>query len=530
MFKLFRSILALMLAVLMLAGSVSALAEGPTVYDTPQTFTMWCSMDKAAGAISDWSENLVYKTMADITNVKVEFQHPPVGSELDAFNLLCASGDYPDAIQYSWLQTSTGVASGPAKFIDDGIIIRLNDLFDQYAPNMMAWLDKNPDIKRQIMLDDGSFYCMPSIYAEIELATHQGPIVREDWLDKIGMTTADLPTTLQGWEDMLIKIKECPELDDVIPFLFEQMKNFTDSPTFLGAFGITQEFYNDNGTVKFGVIQPEYKEFLALMRKWNELGLLDPEFAANTAKLRDEKVTGDKVFSFIGSMGNSITRYTAMCRPTNPDFKIIPARYPTINEGETPVVGQQGAKFTGAGVAITTACKNPEVIIRFFDYFYTEEGHEFSNWGIKGETYDVDADGNLYFLPIIIDNPDGLSREQAMAKYTIWQSQSPVYKMKDVLEQRDSLPEQIEGRKNWMACTNAIIMPPVTPTSEEASEFAGILNDVRTYYWEQATKIITGAVGLDEGYDAMVATLKGMGIDRAIELRQAALDRYLARP
>lgn len=99
-----------------------------------------------------------------------------------------------------------------------------------------------------------------------------------------------------------------------------------------------------------------------------------------------------------------------------------------------------------------------------------------------------------------------------------------------MLEQRDRLPEQIEGRKNWLACKNEIIIPAVTPTMEESSEFATIMNDVQTYYWEQATKIIMGEVDLDEGYDAMVATLKGMGIDRATELRQAALDRFLARP
>ena len=81
-----------------------------------------------------------------------------------------------------------------------------------------------------------------------------------------------------------------------------------------------------------------------------------------------------------------------------------------------------------------------------------------------------------------------------------------------------------------MECENAIIMPPVTPTSEEANEFATIMNDCTSYLYEQASKIIMGEVDLDEGYDVLVATLKGMGIDRAIELRQNALERYLARP
>lgn len=526
MFRNRKSLVALMLCLLLLVSSMAALAAEPTRYDSPERFSLWCSMDKAAGAISDWSENLVYRTMAELTNVSVDFLHPPVGGETDAFNLLIASGDYPDAIQYGWLT----VPGGPARYIQDEIIIPLNDLLEEHAPNLMAWLNEHPDIKRQCIMDDGTFYVLPAIYADIELATHQGPVIREDFLKLIGMTVDELPTTIQGWEDMLLKVKNSPDMEGVIPFLFETMRNITDSPTILGAYGITQEFFNDNGTVKFGVLQPQYKDFLQLMRKWFELGLLDPEFAANTGKLRDEKVTGNRVFTFIGSMGNSITRYTAMARQANPEFKLIPMRYPTLHEGETPVVGQQGAKFTGGGVAITTACKNPELIIKFYDYFYTPEGHMLSNWGVEGETYAYNDEGKPYFLPLVSENPDGLSREQAMAKYTIWQSISPVYKQKDVLEQRDRLPEQIEGRKNWMACTNAIIMPPVTPTGEESNEFAGIMNDVTTFYREQATKIIMGNVDLDEGYDSMVKTLQSMGIERAIELRQAALDRYLNRP
>lgn len=521
-----RTLLALWMALLMLATAIPAGAEGPTVYDTPQTFVMWCSMDKAAGAVTDWSENLVYQTMDELTNVKVEFLHPPVGGEKDAFNLLCASGDYPDVIQYDWLR----VPGGPANYINDGVIIPLNELFEEYAPNLMAYLDAHPDIKQQCMLDDGTFYIIPSIYQDKELATHQGPVVRGDFLEKIGMAAEDFPTTVAGWEEMLLKVKETEGMEDVIPFFFAKMENIRESPTILGAYGITQEFYNDGGTVKFGGIEPAYKEFLETMNRWYGLGLLDPEFAANTAKLRDEKVTGDRVFAFIGSMGNSITRYTAMARTEeNPDFQLLPMPYPTLEEGETPIVGQQAAAFTGGGVAITTACENPEVVIQFFDYFYTPEGHMLSNWGIEGVTYEIGADGEPTYLPLIKENPDGLSREQAMAKYTIWQSQSPVYKLKDVLEQRDSLPEQIEGRKNWMSCLNEIILPPLTPTADEASEYANIMNDCRTYLEEQATKIIMGDVPVDEGFDVMVATLKGMGIDRAIELTQAQLDRYEAR-
>jgi len=481
-------------------------------------------MGKAAGAISDYNENLVYRKMAEITNCTVDFLHPAVGSETESFNLMVASGDYPDAIMYGWL----GVPGGPANYISNGVLIPLNDLMAANSPYTKAFFDEHQSILRETKLDDGTIYCLPAVYGDIELATSEGPIIREDFAKLIGMTSDTFPMTIDEWEEMLVAVRDCPDLNGVIPFLFNQISHFNSS-LFLGAYGITQEFHQVDGEVRFGAILPEYKEFLALMRRWFEMGLLDPEFAANSGKLMDEKVTGGKAFSFIGSMGASITRYTAMVRPTNPDFRLLPANYPTLARGQVCPVGSQGNFFVG-GVGITSQAKDPVTICQFYDYFYSDEGHIFSNWGIEGETYTYDDKGNLTFLPIILDNPDGLSREQAMAKYTIWQTDHGVYKKKDVLEQRDSLPEQIERRKNWMACLNKIKMPPVTPTSEEAGEFATIMTDINNYYRGQATAIILGTEDLDKGYDTMVSTLKKMGIERAIELRQAALERYLARP
>lgn len=520
-----RRLIVMVLAVLIAFGATTAFAEGPVSYDDPQTFTLWCPIGKAAGVIPDMSEDLVFKTMKDLTNVTIEFQHPAAGGETDAFNLMCASGDLPDAIAHGWLS----VAGGPAKYISEGIIIPLNDLIDQHAPNLKAYLEAHPDIKRSVMLDDGTYYMLPSIYEDRDLAVSVGPIVRGDLLDEIGMTAEDIPTTIAGWEEMLTKVRDCEALEGYIPLTFQTLTKIAEGPFVLGAYGIAMEFYNDNGTVKYGALQPEYKEFLATMRRWYEAGLIDSEFAATDLKMLDEKVTANRAFSFVGSMGNSITRYTAMCRGENPDFQLLPTKYPTINEGEICPLGNEAFLAT-SGVAITSLCENPELIVKYFDYFFTEEGHMLSNWGIQGETYDLDENGEPYFLPIIIENPEGFSREQAMAKYTIWQSNFAIYKRRDVLEERDRLPEQIEGRKNWMACTNDILMPPVTPTEEEANEYATIMNDCSTFMRQQSTKIIMGEVDLDEGFEVLGNTLKGMGIDRAAELRQVALDRYLARP
>ena len=65
-------------------------------------------------------------------------------------------------------------------------------------------------------------------------------------------------------------------------------------------------------------------------------------------------------------------------------------------------------------------------------------------------------------------------------------------------------------------------------TVEENSEYANIFADISTYISENSLSFITGAKSLDE-FDSFVETLKGMGLERCAELKQAALDRYNSR-
>ena len=51
---------------------------------------------------------------------------------------------------------------------------------------------------------------------------------------------------------------------------------------------------------------------------------------------------------------------------------------------------------------------------------------------------------------------------------------------------------------------------------------------VSTYVKEETTKFIMGLRDLNE-FDSYVESLKGLNIDRALEIEQAAYERYLAR-
>ena len=69
----------------------------------------------------------------------------------------------------------------------------------------------------------------------------------------------------------------------------------------------------------------------------------------------------------------------------------------------------------------------------------------------------------------------------------------------------------------------------LTHTSAESQELAGITTDITTYVNECTAKFITGVMNPDTDWDTYVSTIESMNIARAVEIKQAALDRFNAR-
>jgi putative aldouronate transport system substrate-binding protein len=68
----------------------------------------------------------------------------------------------------------------------------------------------------------------------------------------------------------------------------------------------------------------------------------------------------------------------------------------------------------------------------------------------------------------------------------------------------------------------------MTMTDEESQEYASVYANILTLVQENTVKFINGTKSMDE-YDSFIDELSKYGIDRCIELKQAALDRYLKR-
>jgi putative aldouronate transport system substrate-binding protein len=345
----------------------------------------------------------------------------------------------------------------------------------------------------------------------------QGPIVRKDWLDELGLS---VPTTIDEWTTMLTAFKDKKGATAALSYL----KGYIDQGAFSGPFGVKQGLYLNNGKVKYGQMEAGYKDYLTLLRKWYSEGLLDKNIASVDQKALDSNITSNKTGATVNNTGGGIGRWIPLLAK-DPKAKLVAAPYPTLKKGETPEFGQKDLPFNGAQFSITTACKNVEIATRFLDYGYSKEGELLYNFGIEGVSYKME-NGYPKYTDLIMNNPDKLSPSVIMTKYIRGNYNGPMVQRKEYMEQYAAMPEQKDSINIWMK-TNVSnhLMPKATLTPEESAEAANIISQVNTYNDEMFMKFVMGVEPI-ENFDKYVAQLKKLGIDKYVQLQQAAVDRY----
>ena len=519
------------------AAAVSMVAAsfgGTTVFadDAPE-LTYWIKMDatKISPTTDNFGNILCYKEMADITGVNVEFIHPPAGQESDAFNLMIAGGEYPDLIHWDW---GNSFAGGPDKAIDEGIILDLTDIIAESCPNLTAFLDEHPDIKATMTTDNGRIYCFPNIYPYYEedtlIVANRGYQMRRDWLKELGL---EAPETIEDWHTVLTAFKEKGENEsggEIIPMVSQKLSSKTSMiRTFANAWGgLDYDFYVDNGEVKYGPIQDEFLDYLTTMNQWYEEGLINPDFSTIDPKevnsLITESRTGAWFYGLGAGMGVYITAF-------GDETKIEGVPFPVVNEGDTPKYTiLDNYPFVGLGTAISTRCEDVEAACKWLDYHYSEEGRMLMNWGVQGVSYDLDENGEPYFLDVVKNDPDGLSMDVALGKYTMVSQLDAILKDHRVEAIRMwTYDAQKKASEVWNQTDFTFRYPPtVTLTEDEAQEYAEIMSDIETFRDEKIVRFIIGSEDL-EGFEDFVSTIEKMNIERAIEIKQEAYDRLQER-
>jgi len=507
--------------------------SGIALAATQTKLTYFVELDsKVAVSYTSYDQIAAYQMLMKKFNVKIDFRHPPSGGTgaQDQFNLMVASRQLTDIIEWNWLDNYAG---GPTKAMQDKVILRLNDYIDKYAPNFSKYLKSHPEVQKMITTDDGDIYCIPVLKEDKINLAYYGAQIRKDWLEKVGLS---VPETVDEWYKMLKAFKTKDpngnNKQDEKPFTIIRsgatVRSALDYSGFLiGAWNITPNFYVDKGKVKYGPLQPQFKEFIATLQKWWKDGLIDPNILTmQDAKPIKADIQNDVVGSWLGLLSGDMGGFLNL-KYGKSSFDIVAAKNPVLKIGQKPIIGQNEYYFNKRGAAITTACKNIPLALKILDWGFSKEGYMAFNFGVQGKSY-VMKDGKPVYTDEIMKNPKGLDAATALARYARASISGPFVQSKEYIIQIQMMwPQQKDAVDKWSVPDNSMRLSPfISYTDVEAKKVANIENNINTFYDETLLKMMTGKY---TNIDAFVKTLKRMGIDELTKIKQDAYQRYLKR-
>ena len=352
-------------------------------------------------------DNEIRELIAEKTGVRLEEKWiTNENYSIEAVEKLIESGDLPDFVD--------GL-DGMKDFYDAGLLVPWDEYLDKYPNLKELYTDEEWKLFRQ---EDGHIYwanVFGNIYGEDKTKYHNGEAF---WIQVKVLEYFDYPeiTTLDEYFDILEKyydenkfiVNDQGEIIDIIPytalcddwryFCIENAPNFLDGYMNDGTISVNTKDY-DTPTVISYDNTPTAKRYLAKLNDFYQKGLMDKDFDTRTYEeyielLKTGAVLGmcDQFWDF----GYALSENGDDQKLCEPGCQYVPLGL-TIDE-DMPQYWyvRENAINYSSGIAVTTACENPELAFSFLNAMLDQEIHDYRFWGIEGEDYLIDENGLYY--------------------------------------------------------------------------------------------------------------------------------------
>jgi putative aldouronate transport system substrate-binding protein len=401
---------------------IEASATPQSNSDEPITFTMFSDdpQQKEYGFTGRVARKITEKT-----GVTLEIEVLNGMDQSQKRSVMIAGGDFPD------LLTNVG-----NDWTDGGALIELDELIEQYAPNIK---EKFGDSLKKLRYEqDGKihFVAGPANKPADIIDANQCLLIQYDVLDKLGYpkleTLDDVSAALKSYLEIV------PDLDG---------KSFTPWGLWLDTWGYNITMNNPalwvNGFLddSDANVNPEtyevtffnrtdyFKKYLKWLNVMYNENMIDPNsFIMKNEQMKSLASTG-RILAMIDGTWD-IGDVEASLRQAGMPERCY-ARLPIVIEKGVVDRSQVTCESYSWGVGISPNCKDPVRAIKFLDWVASDEGSIMLNWGVEGIHYDT-VDGKRALKPEIAEeinkDPDFKWRE---GYQYIWNQQVGAVKLDD---------------------------------------------------------------------------------------------------
>ena len=376
-------------------SAAEASSSGKTADDADDKSPITFEYFNADGKKGNW-DNPVAKAITEATGVTLDVSYP-VASQGDAKEdvaLMIANDEYPDMIYAKGSATDLYQA---------GALIDMTDLIEKYGPNIKKMYGAEME-KLKWSQDDPGIYQLS--YAGVNQKTlTTGGSCQIQWA-ALKENDYKYPKTLDEYEKMIKSyLAAHPKTEDGLDMIGITMSasDWHWMITLGNPAGLIADASPDNGqwiiddeyNVHYKHVTDEEKEYFKwLCRMYNE-GILDPNFATQTDDDYIAKVASGRVVAITDAEWHYSQCEATLVADGKVDQTYVGLPV-TLREDQVEKALLYQGTTVGWGIGITKSCEDPVRAIKFLDYLCSDEGQILYHWGIEGENYFLDDDGQPY--------------------------------------------------------------------------------------------------------------------------------------
>ncbi len=452
-----------------------------------------------------WDNNLVFATLQEKSGISFQFrQYTDYDQWTERKAGILSGEDLPDVFFKASFK-----AQEVRDLYDAGYIIDLKPYLEQYAPDLFALLQSHEDWMKAITLEDGSIPCLPNFN---ELQNNDLMWINTSWLKSVGM---ERPTTAQELTEVLRAFKtKDPNRNgsaDEIPLTFIGMWELR----FLGhAFGIIDNDYYvtcEDGKVVSHLTTQQNRDFLTWLHQLWEEKLLDHTGFTNVDALRQNTESNKTV---IYGMMMSSSPLTVVASDVLKQFDALD---PLVYDGKQVYRNFLGDVIRGT-FAITKNCKEPEKLVSWVNYLYTEEGSRLAQAGKEEKDYLWNEDGywewahDAATVANVTLPEDTLSEGGVAPGYTSTEFQ---------LKYAEEETRRVVTRIHEVSRFAQLPYPCVTLNREDEARVAALQAVIAPYAEKTMAAFVTGDLEInDENWKAFGEELERLGLSEMMGIWQ----------
>ncbi len=477
------------------------------------------SIPEGVGAWETPNEIPYFINMEERTNIHFEWETITHTNFAERFSALLATDNLPDVVlKARGLSDAELVTQGTNE-----MFVNIEPYLEEYAPDFYAYCVEN-DLLKYLRMGDG-IWSFPYIY-DSESIQMSKIYLNEDWLAAVDK---DMPETLDEYLDVFMAFRDNDangngDPTDEIPLGIYDSSNFIH--IFSGAYGLmnrgTSNAYIDadpsdssGDTLRFWRGDDAMKDLLKMFKQyWDEdlisHNIYDSDYYIMFDNFHHEDRHGAHAAWVTVSGQGMIDKFVAPDAPP-----IGPA-----GQSWSYISGRIGPK---PGLIITKECDDPAAMVAWANYNYTEQGAYDFFLGVEGESYIIDEDGNTQLTDLIENNPDGLTVDQAILRYSLYPlGTNPSLATDQTFKGGETYWTSLEGTERFSPYKPETVWEAFPLSVEQAQEISSIRGDLQAVIAEYEGKFITGVLDIDEGWEEYQEKLDAAGRQEYVQAYQQA--------